>query len=514
MNQLQILYIAVCAKDSSRLRTDEEFREINEQLKMSFANRNFKINYIAATRVEDLRAALLEHSPNLIHFSGHGTQQGIILEDNDGFSRPIPPTALANLFRLCNENIRGVILNACYSSEQATAIQEHVPHIVAMTDEITEQAALAFSKGFYNALANHKDIQQAYQFGKNAVEFENNTNSQIIQFFTNTTLQNKLGLLQLTPTQELEKPTVPSKNKSYLKYIFLLLGIIGLFAIYQLIPTENKTSTQENHLMTIATDKDTYIANEIEDTQPFDYQAIFDTKIIQNKDFNLHIEDAIGISSSGEMMTLFIIGKAVNKNKYDEAIKSNDFQIVTNNKSYSNLGFNAEGDLLIPANATTNFTAEFEIPKNFIHQKNSLQYQKNYCNFALKLAKAGSKKIIRYASHKKWGVAKINQPTLATKEGILVIKTLQFEEQDSYNVVLNLKGSFQNKTKETNSFNNQNIRLRIDDFYYAPMNDFSNNLSPNETKDVDIAFSVPKTTQKLSLKLLLETTILESMISF
>src|ERR1051326_4152679 len=65
--------------------------------------------------------ALLKISPALVHFSGHGDQDGqILLENAIGYPEPITAEALADLFRTFSRSVRSVVLNACDSAEQAT----------------------------------------------------------------------------------------------------------------------------------------------------------------------------------------------------------------------------------------------------------------------------------------------------------------------------------------------------------------------------------------------------------
>ena len=79
--------------------------------------------------------------------------------------------ALSNLFRLL-PNVNCVLLNACYSEEQADAIVTHINYVIGMRQEIRDDAAIAFSKGFYRALGYGFSIEQAYEFGCNAIQLE------------------------------------------------------------------------------------------------------------------------------------------------------------------------------------------------------------------------------------------------------------------------------------------------------------------------------------------------------
>jgi hypothetical protein len=118
----KILIVAANPKDTSRLRLDEEVREIEAALQRSQRRNQFSVKATWAPRTKDLRRALLDEQPYVVHFSGHGDPEGLVLEDAVGEAVIVPPKALEGLFNLFRDNLRCVLLNACYSEAQATAI--------------------------------------------------------------------------------------------------------------------------------------------------------------------------------------------------------------------------------------------------------------------------------------------------------------------------------------------------------------------------------------------------------
>jgi tetratricopeptide (TPR) repeat protein len=96
----------------------------------------------------------------------------LVLEGNDGGEQWVQTAALRDLFRLFSSKVRCVLLNACYSEEQASEIVNHIDHVIGMEQEIRDDAAIAFSKGFYRALGYDCSIEEAYEFGCNAIQLE------------------------------------------------------------------------------------------------------------------------------------------------------------------------------------------------------------------------------------------------------------------------------------------------------------------------------------------------------
>jgi hypothetical protein len=166
----KILFLASNPTDTGRLRLDMEVREVEEGLKRSNERDRFELIPKFAVRVDDLRRSLLDHPPRIVHFSGHGAGvDGIVVENDQGESSEVPTDALARLFELCSGHIECVVLNACYSDAQADAIAKHIPYVIGMKAAVSDDAAVAFAVGFYDALGVGKSIEEAFEFGRNAI---------------------------------------------------------------------------------------------------------------------------------------------------------------------------------------------------------------------------------------------------------------------------------------------------------------------------------------------------------
>lgn len=163
---VSILFIASDPTDTSRLRLQEEEREVREKLQLSQRRHRFSFHQRGAVRPEDFSQALLDIEPQIVHFSGHGTAHGeLCFEDKNGKARPIPSNSLAALFREFSESVKCVVLNACYSEKQADAIVKHVDYVIGMDKAIGDKAAIAFSIGIYQALGAGKSFEEAYRLG-------------------------------------------------------------------------------------------------------------------------------------------------------------------------------------------------------------------------------------------------------------------------------------------------------------------------------------------------------------
>lgn len=164
---INILMLTADPCDAGRLRLDEEAREIQEQLQLAGLRSRFAFHLRPSVRSKDFSLGLLQVRPRIVHFSGHGGSDGSIwLEDAAGFRHPVAPDNLAMLIEQVSDHVECVVLNACYSQQQADAISRSIDYVIGTRREIEDRAAIAFSVGFYQALGAGRSIDEAFAFGR------------------------------------------------------------------------------------------------------------------------------------------------------------------------------------------------------------------------------------------------------------------------------------------------------------------------------------------------------------
>jgi len=163
---IKILFLSAHPEDLSRLRLEVEIRNVKDALRKSQYRDRFVILQEEAVRVSTLTSLLLQHKPDIIHFSGHSSLTNeIILEDESGGSQYVPAEAVGKLFAQFKDTIRLVVLNACYSQLQAKHIIAHIDGVIGMSGAIGDEAAVKFSSVFYEALASGENLQKAFDLG-------------------------------------------------------------------------------------------------------------------------------------------------------------------------------------------------------------------------------------------------------------------------------------------------------------------------------------------------------------
>lgn len=169
---IKILFLGASPADEVRLRLDQEVRDIELGLKLATLRDQFELKSQWALTAKTLQQSILDESPTIVHFSGHGDASGIAVEDSLGNSKLIDNDAIGSLFELFSDKIECVVLNSCHSESQAKEISKHIPYVIGMKSSINDKAAIAFAVGFYTALGAGKDIKFAFKMGTVAVKLE------------------------------------------------------------------------------------------------------------------------------------------------------------------------------------------------------------------------------------------------------------------------------------------------------------------------------------------------------
>src|SRR5579859_3047948 len=131
--KIKILFVAANPARTSRLMLDEEIREIENKLQATEHRDQIAIKSVWAVRPDDLLQAFNRYRPHIVHFSAHGNPGGeIILTDNNRRAKPVSTESLQALFTALKDDIRVVVLNACYSQIQAQAITSVIDCAIGM----------------------------------------------------------------------------------------------------------------------------------------------------------------------------------------------------------------------------------------------------------------------------------------------------------------------------------------------------------------------------------------------
>jgi hypothetical protein len=173
MEKIKALFFAANPVLTSRLSLDEEIRAITEKIHASRHHDSIDLVSALAVQPDDLLQKLNEYKPQIVHFSAHGNTEGeLILLDKNGKPKPVSARAIHALLKILKDNIRVVVLNACYSQVQAREIKNVIDCVIGMKNSISDQAAIIFSASFYRAIGFGCSINDAFEQGKTALLLE------------------------------------------------------------------------------------------------------------------------------------------------------------------------------------------------------------------------------------------------------------------------------------------------------------------------------------------------------
>jgi sulfatase modifying factor 1 len=165
--EITILFVGVNPTDTNPLELTNEVNAIDEHLRKSKFRDRFRLEQQWEVKATELPSMLMRFQPQILHFSGHGNEAGQLnFRGSEGSAVAADPQTIATIFEILDNQVRCVVLNACYSVEQAERIAEHVDVVIGMRGALGDHAALEFAAGFYEALGYGQTVGRAFKLGK------------------------------------------------------------------------------------------------------------------------------------------------------------------------------------------------------------------------------------------------------------------------------------------------------------------------------------------------------------
>lgn len=160
--KIRVLFFAADPLKDNRLRLDREVRNIAERLRMSEYRDSVELESRWAVRPGDLLQALNESTPRVVHFSGHGSADELLFEDEAGNPKPISKEAMTRFIEVGSDHVRVVVFNACYTRNQAEEAARHVDVAIGMNAPISDETAAKFAEQFYSAIGFGASVKRAF----------------------------------------------------------------------------------------------------------------------------------------------------------------------------------------------------------------------------------------------------------------------------------------------------------------------------------------------------------------
>lgn len=186
---LRILVMISSPSDYPELDVAQERANLQSALSDIERRGMAKLEWLEQATLEALLRRLELDQYHIFHFIGHGgfderAQDGLLLmEDGLGCGRVVSAQYVGMLLH-DHPSLRLAVLNACEGARSsltdpfagtATAlVQQGVPAVVAMQFEITDEAAIAFAREFYAAMAHGHPVDASLAEARKALRYTGN----------------------------------------------------------------------------------------------------------------------------------------------------------------------------------------------------------------------------------------------------------------------------------------------------------------------------------------------------
>ena len=159
----RILILYSNPSDSDRLRLDKEERALDQILKRRNIDRSLVDKY-HATSVKDFVKALRLDDYEIIQFSGHGSDDGIYLENDqiDG-GKIVDAGRIAALLQEALPDLKATILVSCFSNSFINEIVNAAVHTITMDGSANDDAAIEFVTAFYDSYFEFNSVENAFR---------------------------------------------------------------------------------------------------------------------------------------------------------------------------------------------------------------------------------------------------------------------------------------------------------------------------------------------------------------
>jgi CHAT domain len=204
--KITVLFLAANPLDQNQLRLDEEARAITETIRKSKHRDSVQLISAWAVRPPDVLQELNERKPEIVHFSGHGSDRDeIVFQDDQGQAKLVSKEAIVQLMMACSGNIRLVFFNTCYSHNQAEAVVQHVEAAIGMKTSIGDEPARIFASQFYSAIGFGLSVEKAFQQARALVMMEGVGEEDTPELFVRPGLSHA-DIIIVRPTDATESP--------------------------------------------------------------------------------------------------------------------------------------------------------------------------------------------------------------------------------------------------------------------------------------------------------------------
>jgi hypothetical protein len=180
MEKKLILFLSANPKDPNypELELIKESNALEDKIRTAEHAKEIAFSQRHEISIGNIQQYIADNKPQIVHFSGHGEKEYLILEGIDEQTEEGNAKALANMFRILNnrrsldeeKKIRCIVLSACYSEQIAKAVARYVDFVVGMSNAVREDTAKIFAEYFYYHLCSGESFGDAFEFARSQIQ--------------------------------------------------------------------------------------------------------------------------------------------------------------------------------------------------------------------------------------------------------------------------------------------------------------------------------------------------------
>jgi CHAT domain-containing protein len=183
---LRILVAISNPSDYPRLDFGREKTKLEEALSALEFQKKVQMEWLERPTPQRLLSVLRKSSFHVFHFIGHGgfknnAEGGVLVLENEKGGGQLTDAQRLGVFFRDHPSLRLAVLNSCegarnsradpFASVAATLTKGRVPAVIAMQFPITDEAAIAFTAGFYSSLSDGLPVDASVAEGRKAIQF-------------------------------------------------------------------------------------------------------------------------------------------------------------------------------------------------------------------------------------------------------------------------------------------------------------------------------------------------------
>jgi hypothetical protein len=173
---LRVLAMISSPSDYPPLDVEREWANLKEALAPLVSSGKVLVDRLESPTLSAMLPNIRQYEYHIFHFIGHGgfdqqAQDGVLLLEGEAQrGRAVSGQELGTLLH-DERTLRLAVLNACeggrasptdpFAGVAQSLVQQRIPAVIAMQFEISDEAAIAFSRGFYGALADGYPVDAA-----------------------------------------------------------------------------------------------------------------------------------------------------------------------------------------------------------------------------------------------------------------------------------------------------------------------------------------------------------------